>query len=192
MSKAKDIFTDIYARKVWGDGSGGGSIHSAPYIQFVNKLIEEFKPRTILDIGCGDLIVSSQFNLSGAKYIGWDASTHCGVKNKNLPGMEIHYSKDALIDELPSADLVLCKEVMQHLSNDDVQTLLTRLSKYQIQVYCNAYDDYYSPVKRNDDILTGEFRPLHIGDFAKFNTSTETKLFFGPLNQQYIVEVANS
>lgn len=177
---AKDIFTDIYARKAWGDGSGGGSVHSGPYIEHVNALIRKHRPKTILDIGCGDMVVASKLDLMGAKYIGWDAAANCGSKPFLRAGYHIEYSKDALTDELPQADMVLCKEVMQHLSNDDVWALVTRMVPHKVCVICNAYDDTHSPIKRNGDTHTGGFRPIEIG--------ARDQVFFGPEGHRYIIE----
>ena len=187
MSNAIEVFTDIYKRKVWGDGSGGGSVHSQPYIDYVNALIAKHRPKVVFDIGCGDMVVASKFKLLGAKYIGWDASTHyAGEQNKGPH--EVHDGKDALTDELPEADLMLCKEVCQHLSNAQVKTLINRTKHYPIRVFCNSFDDFHAPVKRNQDIKMGEFRPLTLlGE--PFNQKVVEAQMFGPPQQMYRIEL---
>ena len=120
----KEVFTDIYARRVWGDGSGGGSGPQAqPYCDFVSEYLKmppyPIGVRTALDIGCGDERV--------AKRIRWGIFTYIGV--------DAAQGFDALTDELPAADLVLCKEVMQHLSNEQVQLLLDRTAHYPRRLF---------------------------------------------------------
>ena len=44
---------------------------------------------------------------------------------------------DALTDELPDADLVLLKEITQHLSDVDILTLIERLRKYPMVLHCS-------------------------------------------------------
>lgn len=160
MTDAKRIFTDIYDRKLWGEGSGGGSSPeaSAPYVDAVNRLIAELKPATILDLGCGDGWVASRFKLGGARYIGVDVvdSVIEGCQQRHVWGE--FRCLDILEDPLPAADLVLCKEVTQHLCDADVERLMGRLlwriSIYGAIVHCSAMGYKWG------DIKTGEFREV--------------------------------
>lgn len=73
----KEVFTEIYRSKVWGDGSGGGSAPDVarPYIDFVSKYLMEVRlcklawetPR-VLDIGCGDGVVASHIDFGEFVY----------------------------------------------------------------------------------------------------------------------------
>lgn len=182
MSTVQDIFTDIYARKVWGDGSGGGSVHSGPYIDYVNQAIAKYKPRSILDIGCGDLVVASQFHLQGAEYIGWDAATFDVVADQMKGMATVHMGVDALTEPIPEVDMILCKEVMQHLPNEYVLKLLERTKDCPIRIICNsAKGDGL-----NDDIPIGGFRPIDLNGWCE--VSVQDNLRFGP-NDQYIVHL---
>lgn len=186
MSKAVEVFTDIYKRRVWGDGSGGGSVHSKPYIDYVNAMIAKHRPKVVFDIGCGDMVVASKFNLQGAKYIGWDASTFY-AEEEQTGQHEIHDGKDALTDELPEADMMLCKEVLQHLSNAQVQTLLDRTSHYPTRIFCNSFDDEGHPLKRNSDIEMGDHRPVDLSQYP-FMIPNWDNVWFGPDKAQYIIQ----
>lgn len=140
MTDSKRIFTDIYERKLWGEGSGGGSSPeaAAPYVLAVNEIIREMKPRTILDLGCGDGWVASRFDLGGALYIGVD------VVDSVIDCCREHHSwgefrcLDILTDPLPEADLVLCKEVMQHLTWADCHALAMKLRSYPVIFQCSV------------------------------------------------------
>lgn len=163
MSNSKDckeVFTDIYARKVWGDGSGGGSGEQAmPYCAFISNLLaNDCAVYEVLDIGSGDQNVTRNIKWHGVVYYGIDAA----------------WGHDALTDTLPPADLVLCKEVMQHLSNEQVQTLLDRTAHYPRRLFTNNCD----PEHMNEDIETGGFRPVDLSK-PPFNQPCKTVFTYG-------------
>ncbi len=163
MSNTKDckeVFTDIYARKIWGDGSGGGSAPDVarPYVDYVLSIISSMEGGTVLDIGSGDGIVASMIHRDHITYIGVDAAN----------------GFDALTDTLPPADLVLCKEVMQHLSNEQAQTLLDRTAHYSRRLFTNNCD----PEHMNEDIETGDFRPVDLSK-PPFNQPCKTVFTYG-------------
>ena len=160
MSNCKEVFSDIYARKIWGDGSGGGSGEQAePYCKFVSKYITTHKPTRVLDIGSGDGLVARRIHWGAATYIGVDAAQ----------------GFDALTDELPDADLVLCKEVMQHLSNAQVQLLLDRTAHYPRRLFTNTM---HLSLGVNTDIETGDTRAVDLA-LPPFNQPAKTVLRYG-------------
>ena len=54
-------------------------------------------------------------------------------------------------DILPDAELLLCKDVLQHLSNKDVNNLLLRFSAYKYLIICNDffYTSNLAQIKHN-------------------------------------------
>ncbi len=157
-----EVFDDIYRRNVWG-GSGGGSRSEVawPFVAFAKSIIRKPGVTTVLDIGCGDgwvgrWVYSAEWL---AVYIGIDASTEAISKIQNTPAMS-YIVADALNDELPRADLVLLKEVTQHLSNADVRKLLDRLKQYPAVLHCSAL------AAGPEDIETGGYRPVRLKDFG--------------------------
>jgi len=61
---------------------------------------------------------------------------------------------------LPNADLALCKDVMQHLPNDEVAALLA-LFKQRYR-YALVTNDIHPDINRNGDIRHGEWRALRL------------------------------
>ena len=193
MSNSKDckeVFTDIYARKIWGDGSGGGSGEQAqPYCDFVSRYMVTHGTKAVLDIGCGDLLVAKNIQMCET-YFGIDAAPnpngeqnrvrlrYRGAGTPGVPEPEVgvaEYNFDVLTDELPGqADLVLCKEVLQHLSNEQVQTLLDRTAHYPRRLFTNNCD----PEHMNEDIETGGFRPVDLSK-PPFNQPCKTVFTYG-------------
>lgn len=141
MAKSSaEVFGGIYARKVWGDGSGGGSLPQAagPYMRLVECLLTRFQARTVLDIGCGDGQVAAGINWGDATYIGVEVVPETAAVCLARLSRGTVIVADALEDALPATDLVLCKEVMQHLDNQSVQRLIQRLDRYPAVLHCTA------------------------------------------------------
>ncbi len=176
MSKdCKEVFCDIYKRKVWGDGSGGGSIPAVarPYCEFISHYLINSGIYTAIDIGCGDLVVARGIDWGFTNYIGIEASTDW-VSPMGTGRMIVLGGVDALTDLLPAADLVLCKEVLQHLSNEQVQLLLDRTAHYKRRLFTNStFGDNV-----NEDIETGDFRPVDIS-LPPFNQPARTVFTYG-------------
>ena len=130
-----DIFDQIYENSYWGKGSGGGSSPEAtqPYKVFLEDFIRQYQIQSIVDLGCGDWQFSEFLDFGGATYIGIDASkrviannqklfTRLGVSFANLPR---HHH------DIPSADLLVCKDVLMHLSTKEVHDILSILPNYK-------------------------------------------------------------
>jgi SAM-dependent methyltransferase len=134
------IFDKIYEEGVWGkdvDGvstSGEGS-HSeaivAPYINEISNLLTAINPNTIVDLGCGDFNVGQNFVQLTKKYIACDISNVILERNKrkyrsftNLEFKILDLSKDVL----PSGDLCFVRQVLQHLSNANIENFVKKLN----------------------------------------------------------------
>ena len=190
MEDCKTVFTDIYQRKVWGDGSGGGSAPdiARPYTDFIASILvhESDTPRkTVLDIGCGYGKMCETVSVRGWHYIGVDAANIKETSGRMLSGRPIDYfvrgNFDALTDPLPLADLVLCKEVLQHLSNTQVQLLLDRTAHYKRRLFTSMTGE-----GTNTDIPCGGSRPVDLSK-APFYQNCRTVLTYGT-NATWIVQ----
>lgn len=164
----REIFTDIYQRRVWGDGSGGGSAPgvAGPWAAIASKVIAELKPRTVLDIGCGDGWASAGIDLHGAAYLGIDPVDsiveYC--RETHIVGNRNYLPIDAITQVLPDADLVLVKEVTQHLSDASVLALIEKLRRYPAVLHCSAvgFEDDHEDIDNYVDIPDGGFRPCSL------------------------------
>ena len=130
-----DIFDYIYRNRLWGTAdrpfcSGAGTVTrdvSVPYVDAIRRLIQERRVGSILDLGCGDFWVGRPISASVEKYTGVDVAPSL-VKwlkeNFEVPGKVDFIEADIATDQLPSADLVLVRQVLQHLSNKDIEMFL--------------------------------------------------------------------
>lgn len=190
MTTCTEIFEDIYARKVWGFGSGGGSDpeQARPYLWFVNRWIQEHKPRLILDIGVGDGRIFKGLRIPvGSKYIGVDVIDVAPLIEDNQGVASYASFKQADATEyLPAADLVLCKEVLQHLSTELALKALAQMEKSKTCLITSVS----TPQDRaNIDITTGDCRPIDLRLFPfDRKASTVHQYSFGT-NHMHIQQI---
>ena len=138
----QEIFEEIYTNKIWGKSpnsadvffSGGGS-HEADivssYVKSVKKFLSslENKP-VIVDIGCGDFNVGKNFLTLATQYVGCDVVPSLidfnikTYRRKNLTFIHL----DAVKDELPKGEVVIIRQVLQHLSNAQIKSILKKIN----------------------------------------------------------------
>lgn len=155
-------FNDIYYKARWKNGSGAGSDPSLlkDYIFYLNNFIKENNIKSIADCGCGDWQYMSHVDLSEVDYIGYDVSKLIIDINRKLFSSEkthfIHYDGD--FEKIQHADLLICKEVLQHLPNSYVFNFIKSIHKYRYVLIGNVVS-----AKNNvNDISIGQFRFLDI------------------------------
>lgn len=141
------VFEDIYQNGLWGTGgwgsgevydSGPGSAGAAAgdFVRVVNDLIESEGLISVVDIGCGDFRVGSRIARPGLDYTGVDIFPGLIEQNTQRHGRAglRFVCADATKGALPKADLCIIREVLQHLSNDDIAAILGQLGKFRFAV----------------------------------------------------------
>ena len=117
--------------------------------------------RTVTDLGCGDWQFSRMMDWSGKTYRGYDVARSIVDRNNSLYATEsISFEVMGQMEDLPGGDLLLCKEVLQHLPNAMIAEMLPIIaSRYKFALITNAIE----PVANaNVDILPGDWRPLRL------------------------------
>jgi SAM-dependent methyltransferase len=164
-------FTRIYKSGVWGknqDGegsSGGGSTveATAEYRRFLQKFLIDQKIQSVIDVGCGDWEFSQLIDWGNIQYTGYDIVSFVIEKNrKRFEKSTISFEhKNAIETDLPKADLLICKEVLQHLSNKDIKQFLNQIHKFK---YCLITNDVNPSTLSSDnrDIENGDYRHLDL------------------------------
>lgn len=113
---AVEVFTQIYQRKLWGDGSGAGSnaAERDPYVRTINALALVSGWKSVVDIGCGDGQVAS--GLHFPDYVGIDCCPDIIQRLRVSQPNKKWIAGDAstMIGSLPGADVLLCKDVLHH------------------------------------------------------------------------------
>jgi SAM-dependent methyltransferase len=166
-NEAGAVFGQIYLEDQWDGGSGIGSAPdaTAPYRLLLADLLAADDVHTVLDVGCGDWQLGSLVDWSPVRYVGVDAVAHVIEDNRARfgdRGVDFRVV-DARRDALPSADVLLVKDVLQHWSNADVEAFLrTNLGRYRYCVLTNDVASTHWSGDVNQDVLLGEWRTLDL------------------------------
>lgn len=138
----KKAMEQVYAMKLWGDNnsnfySGEGSHHPdivTPYIETVRAFLTSFEnPLVVCDLGCGDFNIGKELLRHTKKYIAIDIVTDLIKHNKETfkaNNLEFH-CLDIAVDQLPAADCAVLRQVLQHLSNAEIQNILDKLVAFK-------------------------------------------------------------
>ncbi len=138
----KAAMSQIYEKNLWGGNpsefySGQGShdpVLVTPYIDVVSNFLQSFeKPLTICDLGCGDFNVGKDLVKFTSHYHAIDIVPALMEHNQakfQLPNLTFH-CLDVAVDKLPSGDCALVRQVLQHVSNQEVHQILEKLSHYR-------------------------------------------------------------
>lgn len=135
----------------------------------LEKLIKNLAIKSILDLPCGDFNWMKHVDLSSCFYIGCDIVKPMIEKNiKDYTDTNhIFLCADATKDALYKTDLIICRDLLVHLSVSDIKNILLNFkksgSKYLLTTtfFIQRYDT-------NSDIVSGGWRPLNLQE-APFN-----------------------
>ena len=160
----KEVFSKIYKEDLWHGGSGAGSKleNVKEYVDILQKYIDKPEVKTVLDLGCGDWQFSKFLDLSSVSYLGVDVVESVVESNStSYSASNIKFiSRDITTYEIPKVDLIICKDVLQHLCNKDVVTILVKIitsSKFSL-----ITNDFKPENTENKDIDNGDYRCLDL------------------------------
>lgn len=160
----KKVFSKIYKEGLWNEGSGDGSKieNVREYVDVLQKYIDKPEIKTVLDLGCGDWQFSKFLDLSSVLYLGVDVVDSVIDSNIDLySASNIDFiSRDIITYELPQVDLIICKDVLQHLSNRDVISVLIKIIKSS--KFALITNDFNPESTSNIDIENGDYRYLDL------------------------------
>ena len=164
MSEGQVGRTKIYKEGLWNEGSGDGSKieNVGEYVDVLQKYIDKPEIKTVLDLGCGDWQFSKFLDLSSVLYLGVDIVDSVIDSNIDLySASNIDFiSRDIITYELPQVDLIICKDVLQHLSNRDVISVLIKIIKSS--KFALITNDFNPESTSNIDIENGDYRYLDL------------------------------
>ena len=138
----KQIFNTIYEEKFWGENpeskellySGKGTyseVVNNVFFETIKNFKENYKIKEILDYGCGDFHVGKTLIKIFKKYIGVDISDKVINYNK----LENRYDNvtfltldEYLTNNRFNSELILFRQVLQHLPNFYIKNLLKWVS----------------------------------------------------------------
>ena len=161
-------FNRIYAEGVWGrdvtgkgvSGTGSTLEITREYRAYVENFMKTHAVTSVVDAGCGDWAFSSAINWGNASYLGIDiASDVIAAVRKKHEKSNIRFQVGDITRELPAADLLISKDVLQHLSNELALKFVRnnlRTGKYKWAILTNDRGT------GNHDVESGGYRAIDL------------------------------
>lgn len=137
----RDTFSAIYREQLWNEGSalefdsgpGSNDAFGLPYVQAVQRFLEQHGIRRVADLGCGDFRIGCRLATLVDRYDGVDCVpdliAHLSA-NHSSPGVHFH-CLDLTADTLPPAEAAFIRQVLQHLTNAEIQAVLDRCAHFR-------------------------------------------------------------
>ena len=185
----KDVMQQVYEMKLWGGAafdfySGNGSHDSQiikPYLDDIISFLNSHDNSLIVcDLGCGDFNIGKHLTKYTRRYIAIDIVEKLIDRNKTLfkeNNLEFH-CLDITEDELPKGDCIILRQVLQHLSNSEIQKIIKKLSPYKYVIL-------------SEHIPTGNFIPnkdIIAGQGIRLKQNSGVNLLEPPINLKIIEE----
>jgi hypothetical protein len=161
-----NVFNAIYNGNAWGSNesrSGTGSeIGTTKIIRKMLPLLwKQYGIKTFLDVPCGDYNWMKTVPKDGVCYIGGDIVEELiGQNNKKYKTENVSFNvMDITQDNLPAADMIFCKDCLQHLSYESIFKALINFKKSNSKYLLTTS---YPLTLSNWDIIDGDYRPLNL------------------------------
>ncbi|MCF7567489.1 class I SAM-dependent methyltransferase [Sabulilitoribacter arenilitoris] len=163
--QTKDVMTQIYEMNLWGGKdfdfySGEGSHHPKivkPYLKAIKTFLKSFEELPIIcDLGCGDFNIGKHLVEYTKKYIGVDIVEALIERNKKkFNAIKLDFRcLDLAKDELPKADCIILRQVLQHLSNAEIKNIVNKLKNYKYVILTEHIPlGNFTP---NKDLISGQ------------------------------------
>jgi hypothetical protein len=161
----KDVMKQVYEMKLWGGKefdfySGIGSYNPKIINPYLDALITFFdsysKSLVVCDLGCGDFNIGKHLTKYTRKYIAIDIVEKLIVRNKkiyNENNLEF-YCLDISKDEFPPGDCIILRQVLQHLSNTEIQEIIKKIANFKYLILTEHIPlGNFIP---NKDIISGQ------------------------------------
>ena len=168
QSPLTQTFNRIYTEGVWGrDAAGEGTSGTGStleitrqYRAYVQDFLKTHRVTSVVDAGCGDWTFSSTIDWGSASYLGVDIASDVidTVRRKHEKG-RITFRVGDITEELPAADLLISKDVLQHLPNELVHKFIRnnlKKGKYKWVLLTNDRGGV------NGDTLPGGYRAIDL------------------------------
>lgn len=162
------IFSSIYRNNRWGGADGsycsgeGSSLEHiiSPYTKVITDYLDSIpeSQRHVVDLGCGDFQVGGIIAKHCSTYVGADVVPDVIEHNQKTHGSEAVSFRvvDITSEELPEGKICLIRQVLQHLSNDQVVSVLSKLSGYESLFITEHYPGQGRLIRRNLDKHPGK------------------------------------
>lgn len=146
LQSNRSVFTTIYENNHWGSngaafysGFGSNETYGTPFADLIAERVDQLDIHSIADLGCGDFQIGSLITSKRPEvnYTGADVCEKLvDHLSENFKSDHVDFQTvDLFKDPLPKADACVIRQVLQHLNNKQIKTILGKVS----QVYKYAF-----------------------------------------------------
>ena len=160
------IFSDIYVNNAWANdesvsGRGSTLTRTEAIRGELPDLLRSISTKSLLDAACGDFNWMRHLNLSGTEYVGVDIVFRLIAANQRMYADEgrSFVTLDITIDDLPKADVILCRDCLIHLSFEHG---LRAINNFTRSGSTFMLATTHSGVTVNADIESGSWRNVNL------------------------------
>jgi SAM-dependent methyltransferase len=160
-ARMEQVFSKIYREDEWrGSGDGSSAEATREYRYFLEAFLRINRVRSVLDVGCGDWRFSRYVPWEGVQYLGMEVVPAVVEANtRKFAADNVRFvCADARTADLPPADLLLMKDVLQHWTNAEIKQFLPKVAAYRFALITNTTNR----VEVNRNCATGDFRYLDL------------------------------
>ncbi len=162
---AEQVFIDIYHKNHWSSevsrsGTGSELIQTATLVEKLPDIFQEYGIKTVLDLPCGDWNWMKYVDLQEVQYHGGDIVKEIIASNRQkYLSDQVRFSQmNILADQIPQADLILCRDCLVHFSYRDIARALDNIHRSRSTYLLTTT----FPEKSNTKIVTGAWRPINL------------------------------
>lgn len=162
----KSVFTRIYERNEWNDsesasGTGSNKEQTQALVEILPQLFKKYDIHSIIDAPCGDFNWFQSIDIPLASYLGIDIVNELiESNNKNYSNIGRKFlCKNITEDNIPQADLIICRDCFVHLPYKDIFKAIGQFKKSQSTYILTTT---FPSSKQNYNIIVGEWRPINL------------------------------
>jgi hypothetical protein len=164
--RVKAVFEHAYRHNIWAgresrSGVGSGLSATRALRAELPSLIRYLHVTSLLDIPCGDFQWMRRVELGAVHYIGADIVPDLIAANQREHSSELREFRvlDLTADELPTVELVLCRDCLVHLSFKLLWRALANVKRSGARYLLTTT---HPGQKKNLDVRTGAWRPVNL------------------------------
>ncbi len=141
----EEVFTNIYSESAWGGepgtfNSGTGTADESVVLPYLRAVVHELQSQGLtngdfVDLGCGDFRVGSQLRDYASTYTAVDVVRPLIDENRRRYSDAHNVTfvhRDIVEADLPPGDVCFIRQVLQHLSNQQISLIIGKLRQYQV------------------------------------------------------------
>jgi hypothetical protein len=144
-------------------GFGSSVAGTAELRKELSEFIQRRRIQSLIDAPCGDfnwmkMVLDENEQLS---YLGMDIVEELVESNSSLYGRSsVRFAVGDILIELPGeADMWLCRDIIIHLPNKEIEVVLNKARAAPIKYFATTY---YPDISNAGDISFGEFKRVNV------------------------------